>query len=168
MIVVGVEAELRLNGGRVDTILVEAVANGTSKFHVSCGTFSLEVKVDLNVQTRDELGVTQLPDMQVMATNDTGEFLDVFLDVIDAETCGDCLKKDARCSLAEGDGRGENNTGDNQRNTRIGVVTPGEVGKPDEQCRANDTNVAQCIAHDVQEDTTHVEVVVRMAVAATL
>jgi hypothetical protein len=164
VIVFGVKAEFRLDGGRVDAILVEAVANGTSKLHVSCWTLALEVEVDLNVQTCNKLGVAQLPHVEVMGTNNTGELLDVLLDVINAQTSGDSLEQDTRGGKTERDGRSENDAGDDQRNTRIGVEAPLVVGKPDEQSRSNNTNVSESVTHDVKEDTTHVEIAMRMTV----
>lgn len=167
VIVFRVEAELRLDGRRVDAVLVKAVANGTSKLHVSCRTLALEVEVDLNVQACDELGVAQLPHVEVVGTNDTRELLDVLLDVIDAQTSRDGLEQDTRGGKTERNGRSENNAGDDQRNAGVGVEAPLVVGKPDEQSRSNDTNVSKSIAHDVEEDTTHVEIVMRMTMATT-
>jgi hypothetical protein len=146
---------------------MKAVANGTSKLHVSCRTLTLEVEVDLNVQTCNKLGVAQLPHVKVVGTNNTRELLDVFLDVVDTQPSRDSLEQDTRGGKTERNGRSENNAGDDQRNAGIGVEAPLVVGKPDEQSRSNDTNVSKSITHDVEEDTTHVEIVMRMTVATT-
>lgn len=167
MVVFGVEAELGLDGGRVDAVLVKAVANGTSKLHVSCRTLTLEVKVDLNVQTCNKLGIAQLPYVEVVGTNNTRKLLDVFLDIVNAQTSRHSLEQDTGGGKTKRDGRSEDNAGDDEGNARIGVEAPFVVGKPDEQSRSNDTNVSKSIAHDVEEDTTHVEIVVRVAVTTT-
>jgi len=59
----GFTAELRLNGGRMDTVLMEALADLTSKLHVSLTAFVLEFERDLDVQGCNELCVGELPDV---------------------------------------------------------------------------------------------------------
>jgi hypothetical protein len=167
VVVFRVEAELGLNGGRVNAILVKAVADGTGEFHVSCRSLALEVEVDLNVQTCNQLGVAQLPDVEVVGTNNTRKLLNILLDVIDAQTSRDSLEQDARGGETERNGRSENDAGDDEGNTRIGVEAPFVIGEPDEQGRSNDTDVSKSVAHNVKEDTTHVEIVVRMTVATS-
>lgn len=151
----------------MDAVLVKAVADGTSKFHVSCRTLALEVKVDLNVQTCNKLGVAQLPYVEVMGTNNTRKLLNIFFDIVDTQTSRDGLKQDAGGGKTERDGRSENNAGDDEGNARIGVEAPLVIGEPDKQSRSNDTDVAESVTHDVKEDTAHVEIVVRMTVATT-
>lgn len=160
MIVFGIKAELRLDGRRVNAVLVKTVTNCASKLHVPCRSLSLEIEVDLNVQTGNKLGVAQLPHMKVMTTDNSGKLFNVFLDVIDTEARGDGLEENARGGQAKRNGRGKDDAGNNQRNTGIGVVAPGKVGKPDEQGRSNDTNVAERVAHNMEKDTAHVEVAV--------
>jgi len=167
VVVFRVEAELGLDGGRVNAILVKAIANGTSKFHVSCRALALEVKVDLNVQTCNQLGVAQLPDVEVVGTNNTRKLLDILFDVIDAQTSRDSLEQDARGGETKRNGRSENDAGDDKGDTRIGVEAPFVVGKPDEQGRSNDTDVSESVTHDVKEDTTHIEIIVRVTVATS-
>lgn len=70
VVVVCVEAELGLNGGRVDPILVQAFPNFLGKTHISCRPLAFEVEVHLDVQRRDELRVGELPDVQVMTGDD--------------------------------------------------------------------------------------------------
>jgi len=43
-------------------------------------------------------------------------------------------------------------------------MLPFEVGKPDDESGSNDTQIAQCVAHHVEENTAHVEI---MAMAMT-
>lgn len=160
-----IKAEFGLNGRRVNAIFVKAVANGASEFHVSGRSLALEVKVDLDVQACNELGVAQLPYVKVMGTNNTRKLLNVFLDIIDAQTSGNSLEQDTRSSKTKRDGRSENDAGNDQGNTRIGVEAPAVVGEPDEQGRSNDTDVSKSVAHDMEEDTTHVEVGMRVTMA---
>lgn len=104
--------------------------------------------------------------MEVVGSDDAGQTFNILLDVIDAHALGRGLKKNARRSLAKRDGRGQDDDSDEQRDAGIDVETPLVVSQPDDQCRSNDTDVAERIAHDVQEDTAHIQV---MAVAvATL
>lgn len=103
--------------------------------------------------------------MEVVSSNNAGETLDVLLDVVDTYALGRGLKKDTRRSLAKRDGRGQDDDRDDQRDTGIDVEPPLIIGQPDDQGRSNNTNVAKRVAHDVQEDTAHVEIV---AVAALL
>ncbi|KAH0357191.1 cation efflux protein, partial [Aureobasidium melanogenum] len=129
MVVFRIKAELGLNGRRVDAIFVKAVANGAGQFHVSGRSLALEIKVDLDVQACNELGVAQLPYVEVMGTNNTRKLLNVFLDIINAQTSGNSLKQDTRGSKAKGDGRGENDAGDDQGNTRISIEAPAVVDR---------------------------------------
>jgi len=104
VVVLGVEAELGLDCGRVDAIGVQAAADGEREFHVACRSLALEVKFDLDVQAADELGVAELPDVDVVARHDAGEVFDVSLDVVHADAGGNCLEEDTRCGLAERNG----------------------------------------------------------------
>lgn len=124
VVVLRVQAELWLDGGRVNAVLMETVANGASELHVSCGTFSLEIKVDLNVQACNQLGVAQLPNMNVVAANDARQELNVFLNLVNIDAKWNSLEKDARGGLAEWNGRGENDTGDEKRDCRVQVEAP--------------------------------------------
>lgn len=160
-----VEAEFGLDGGRVHSVFVKAIADGTSKLHVSCGTFALEIKVDLDVQAGDKLGVAQLPDVDVMAADDAWQHLNVSLNVINVQTQRDSLQEDTGGGLAERNGRTKDDDGDDERNGRISVETPRVVGKPDEKRSCNNTNVSEGISHDMEEDAAHVEVPMRMPVA---
>jgi len=162
VVMLGIETELRLDSGRVNAVRVQAAADGLCKLHVASGAFSLEVELDLDVQTANQLGVAELPDVHVVARNNAREVFDVGLDVVNANAGGDSLKENARGSFAERNRGCENDCGDDKRNYRIHVETPAEVCEPDEECDTDDTDVAESVAQDVQEHATHVEISVRM------
>lgn len=168
VVVLGVEAELGLDGGGVDAVGVQAAADSLCQLHVARGALALEVELDLDVQAADELGVAELPDVDVVAGDDAGKVLDVGFDVLDGNAGGNSLEEDARSSLAKRDGRGEDNSGDDERDGRVHVEAPAEVGEPDEECGGNDADVTEGITQNVEEDTAHVEVTVRVAVATAL
>lgn len=158
--VAAVEAELGLDGGGVDAVFVEAAPDGAGELHVAGGALAFEVEFDLHVQAGDELDVAELPDVQVVAGDDAGEFLDVFFDVVDADAGGDGLEEDAGGGFAEGDGRAEDYEGDDEGDEGVGIEAVGGGCEPDYEGGADDADVAEGVAHDVQEDAAHVEVVV--------
>lgn len=162
VVVLGVETEFGLDGGRVDAIGVEAAADGECQLHVASGTLSLEVEFDLNVQAANQLGVAELPDVKMVARDNTRKVFDVGLDVVNANAGGDSLEENARGSLAKRNSGCENDCGDDERNHRIHVEAPAVVREPDEECDSDDTDVAKSVAQDVKEDTAHVEVSVRV------
>jgi len=163
VVMLGVETELGLDGGRVDTVGVQAAADGQCQLHVASRAFSFEVELDLDVQATNKFGVAELPDVDVVAGNDTRKVFDVGLDVVNVDAGGDSLEENARGGLAERNSRCEDNCGDDERDHRIHIEAPGVVGEPDEECDSDDTNVAKGVAQDVKEDTAHVEVSVRVA-----
>ena len=168
VIMLGIETELGLDGGRVDAVGVQAAADSQSQLHVASGTFSLEVKLDLDMQATNQFGVAELPDVDVVAGDNTREVFDVGLDVVNANAGGDSLEENARGSFAEWNSGCENDRCDDERNHRIHVEAPAEVREPDEECDSNDTDVAEGVAQDVEEDTAHVEVSVRVAALGLL
>lgn len=157
--------ELWLDGGRVDSVRVEAFADVSRKGHVPVGAFTLDVEADLDVERGDELGVAELPDVEVVAADDARKLLDVLDDVVDAEAGGHGLEEDPGGGLAERDGGEEDDDGDEQGDGRVCVVAPGVVCEPDEEGRDDDADVAEGVAQDMKEDAAHVQVVA-MAVAA--
>ena len=168
VVMLRVETELGLDGGRVDAVGVQAAADGQCQLHVASGTLSLEVELDLDVQATDQFGVAELPDVDVVARDNTRKVFDVGLDVVNADAGGDSLEENARGSLAKRNSGCENDCGDDERNHRIHVEAPAVVREPDEECDSDDTNVAKCVAQDVKEDTAHVEVSVRVTALGLL
>lgn len=149
VIMLGVKAELGLDGGGVNTVGVEAAADGQGELHVACGALALEVEFDLDVQAADELGVAELPDVDVVAGDDAGEIFDVGFDVFDADSSRNGLQEDARGGLAERNGGGENDGSDDKRDGRVHVEAPAVVGEPNEKCGGDDTDVAEGVTQDV-------------------
>lgn len=166
VVVVRVEAELGLDGGGVDAVGVQAAAHRFGQFHVPRGTLAFEVEFDLDVQAADQLGVAQLPDVHVVAGHDARQVFDVRFDVFHVDADGDGLQEDARGGFAERDGGGEDYGGDDQGDGRVHVEAPAVVREPDEEGGGDDADVAEGVAQDVEEDAAHVEVAVRVAVAA--
>ena len=160
VVVLRVEAELGLDGGGVDAIGVQAAADSECELHVASRALTLEVKLDLDVQAADKLGVAELPDVDVVARHDAGEVFDIGLDVVNANTSGNCLEEDARCGFAEGDGGCQDDGSDDERNGRVHVETPAVVGEPNKECGGDNADIAESVAQNVKEDTAHVEVAV--------
>lgn len=160
-----IEAELRLNGRGVDAVRMEAFANCTRKLHVARRSLTLEIIIDLHMQRGNQLGVTELPHMEMVATDDAREVENVALDVFDIDAGRRSLEQDTRSSLAERNGRAEDDHSDDQRNERIGVETPREVRKPDDESGSDHTNVSESITHHMEEYSAHVEISVRVTMA---
>lgn len=159
MVVLRIQAELWLNGGRVNAVFVKTITNGASKLHVSGCTLSFDFEVNLDVQTGYKLGVAQLPHMKVVAADNARQKFNIFSDLVNVKTKRDSLQKDTGGGLAKWNCRGEDDDSNEERDGWIKVETPGPVSKPDEKCGSNDTNIAQSVTHYVEEDATHVQIV---------
>lgn len=146
---------------------MKTLANCGGLLHVALRAVSLKVVVDADMKTGDELGVAELPDVEVVDALDTGEILNVVADIVHLDTVRDGLKENARCGLAERNSRTKDDDGNDKRNGRVEVVAAGELALPDDDGSDNDTNVSKSIAHDVQEDSLHVEIAVRVTATAT-
>ena len=96
----------------------------TRKFHVACRALALEVKVNLDMERGNELGIRKLPNVQVMTRDDTVEIADVVGDVINRHVLRNSLEQDAGRGLAEGQGREKDDHGDEQRDGRISIHPP--------------------------------------------
>lgn len=166
-----VEAELGLDGGAVDAVCVQALADRPGDLHVACSAaFGGDVEGDLDVQTSDDLGVRELPDVDVVAGDDAGDVLDVLFDVVDVEVVGGSLEEDLGGRGGQGDGGAEYDDGDEEGDSGIGIEAVRGVGEPDYERGDDDADVAEGIADDVEYHGPHAQVgvVVAMASAAVL
>lgn len=150
--------KLGLDGRRVDSVGMQALSYLPSKAHVPLRALALDLSVDLDMDRSNDLGVTQLPDVEMMRTDYSGKSLDVLLDVIDTHPGRHGLEKDTRSGLTEGNGRGENDDSDHQRNARIHVESPVVIGQPNDQGRGDHADISKSITHDMQENTPHVQI----------
>lgn len=85
VVVALVEAEFRLDGGRVDAVCVQTLADRTSELHVARRPLTLEVVVHLHVQGSNQLGIAELPDVEVVAADDSREIQDIVLDILNID-----------------------------------------------------------------------------------
>lgn len=108
----------------MDPVLMQAAPHRARKLHVPRRALALEIVLDLDVQGSDELGVAELPDVEVVAAQDAGEEADVFLDVVDGEPGGYGLEEDAGGGFAERDGGAEDDDGDDEGDGGVGVEAP--------------------------------------------
>ena len=67
-----VKAELGLDGGTVDAETVKTLPGPFGKFHVLLATVRVNREGYLNVHTSNELCVGELPDVDVVAGDDSG------------------------------------------------------------------------------------------------
>lgn len=166
-----VEAELGLDGGAVDAVCVQALADRPGDLHVACcASLGGDVEGDLDVQASDDLGVGELPDVDVVAGDDAGDVLDVFFDVVDVEVVGSSLEEDLGGGRGQGDGGAEDDDGDEEGDGRIGVEAVRGVGEPDYERGDDDADVAEGVADDVEYHGPHAQVgvVVTVTPAAVL
>ncbi|GJD02771.1 hypothetical protein ColKHC_11596 [Colletotrichum higginsianum] len=166
VVVLVVAAELGLDGGCVNAVGVQALAGALGELHVLLATLGRDGEVDVNVQGGDDLGVRELPNVYVVAAEDTGQILDILAYFLEVDVVGSGLKEDLGGGLGEGDGRLENDQGNEQRDGRVGVEATGPVGQPDDESRDNYTNVAESVANDVENHGIHSHVTMVVAVAA--
>lgn len=107
------------------------------------------------MQAGDDLGVGELPDVDVVAGDDAGDVLDVFFDVVDVEVVGGSLEEDLGGCGGEGDGGAEDDDGDEEGDRWVSVEAVRGVGEPDYERGDNDADVAESVADDVEYHGTH-------------
>lgn len=163
-----VEAELGLNGGAVDAEAMETLPGPTSQLHVLLTTMRIDGERNLDMHAGDELGVGELPDVNVMAGNNTRECLDVLANLGNADMLRGGLEKDSCGTACERNASLENDGGNEQRDSGIGIILSRPVGKPDNQSGSHNTNVAKHIADDVKNHGVHTHVIVTVAMTALL
>src|SRR4051794_18992396 len=86
--------ELGLDSRRVDAVGMETASHLSGQAHVSLRTFALDLGIDLEVDRGNNLGVAELPHVQMVGANNTGESSDILLDVVDAHSRGHGLEQD--------------------------------------------------------------------------
>ncbi len=170
VLVVLIEAELGLDGGAVDTELVKAVAGTLGELHVLFAAVCVDGELNLEVHAGDNLGVGELPDVNVVAADDAGQPLDVLSDVLDTNVLGGGLEQNARSGKGKRDRRLENNHGDEKRDGGISIELARPIGEPDDQSSDDDADIAEGIAEDVEHHGvhTHVSMVVAGGLASLL
>ena len=146
MAVDGLAAELRLDRGRMDSIFMKALPDLASNLHVPLTTLALEFEIHLDMQTRDQLCVRQLPDVQVVARANVGKRHDVLFDVLNVEPCWDGLQQDSARCFAQWYRGAQNDHCYDQRYHWIGVEAPLKVCQPDEERSCYHADVAECVA----------------------
>lgn len=158
VLVVVTQAKLRLDGGAVDAKLVEAVSCALCELHVLFAAVRIHGELDLEVHAGDNLCVRELPDMNVVAADDTRKSLDILSNILDANIFWRGLEKDARGSECKWDRSLENNEGDEERDGRISVKLARPVGEPNNQSSNYDADIAEGIADDVEHHGVHAHV----------
>ena len=103
--------------------------------------------------------------MHMMTVADTRQILNIVLDIIYAQSSRNCLQQDARGCFAQRNCRAQDDESDDQGDGGIEVESSLPASEPDKKRSGNNTNIAQRITHDMEEDTAHVEIVVRVTVA---
>lgn len=152
----------RLNGGRVDAMLMQDSTDIVRDEHIIGRTF------DVHMYRCDDLGLGQLPDMQLMDGAHTIDLSDGFANIIQRHMCRYALKENDGRRPDEREGGREDDDGNDKTDCGVKVIAPVALGYEDDKARQNDTNVAQGIAEHVQDQGAHVHRAVRMAVSMTV
>ena len=92
MLVLLVKAELGLDGYAVNTEAVETLPCPASQLHVLLATMRVDGEGDLDVHAGNELCVGELPDVNVMAGDDTRQPLDILSNLLDTDVLGSSLE----------------------------------------------------------------------------
>lgn len=166
IVVLVVTAEFGLDSGRVDAEAVETPAGRLCKLHVLLAVLSGDWEVDMDVKRGNNLGVGKLPDMNVVAADDTFQFLNVLANFLKVDVVGGSLQKDLGGRLRERDGGLEDNESNEQRDGGIGVETARPIGQPDDKSGDNHTDVAKSITNNVKNHGVHSHIAVVVAVPA--
>lgn len=168
VLVLCIEAELGLDGCTVDAKGVQTLASSASELHVLLTAISVDGEGHLQVHAGNGLGVRKLPDVDMVAADDSRERFNVFADIGDADVLRSGLEEYPGGCPGEWDGSLENNGGDEERHGRVGVVLSRPVGQPDDQCSGNDTDVSKRITDDMKNHGIHAHIAVAVSVATLL
>lgn len=161
------EAELGLDGGAVDAECMETLAGALGQLHVLLAAVRVDGEGNLEVHARYDLGVGQLPDVDVVAADDAGERLDVLPNLRYADVFWRRLEEHLGSGARERDAGVEDDGGDEERDGGVGVVLAGQIGQPDDECGYDDADVAQCIAYDMEDHGIHAHVAVAVTMTTT-
>lgn len=117
------------------------------------------------MHARDKFGVGELPDVDVVAANNTRQSFYVLPDLLDADMLRSGLQENASGSERQGNRGLENNHSDEKGNGRISVILAGPVSKPNDESSSHDTYVSESVADDVQNHGIHTHIRMAMAMA---
>lgn len=158
-----IEAELGLDSGAVDAEPVQALARPLGQLHVLFAAVLVDGEGHLQVHAGDDLGIRQLPDVDVVAAHDSWKTLDVLADVLDANVLGGGLQENPGGCASKGDGRLEDDGGDEQRHGGIAVELARPVREPYDEGGDDDADVAQRVAQNMEHHGVHAHVGVAVA-----
>jgi hypothetical protein len=164
MSVLGVETELGLYRSTVNTETVEALAGTASEFHILLTAMRVDREGNLDVHACNELCVGELPDVDVVACNNTGESLDILSNLRDTNVLRSGLKKNSSSAPGKRNTSLEDNGSNEQGDGGISVFLARPVGKPDDKGGNHDTNVSKHIADDVEDHSVHAHISVIVTV----
>ena len=150
-------SKLRLDGSVVDVVLVEHSPD------ISHDTHEIVLLAEQDMNTGDVLRLGQLPDVQLMDRDNAIDGRDVLPYVLEVDGLWDTLQEDEGSRLDERESRREDNAGDNEGNDWIRVVPVLPGRKPNDQTRADDSNIPEGIAHNMENKSSHVHRTMAMA-----
>lgn len=104
MVVCRVEAELGLDRGAVDSIVVQAGPDLPGELHVLVTAGRRNGEVHLDVQRGNQARVVELPDVNVVAADYALQVLDIFPYLLEIDVLGRRLEKDLGSRKSERDG----------------------------------------------------------------
>lgn len=107
--------ELGLNCDRVDTMRVHAFTDTAGNFHV------VPTRPDQHMDRCDHGGLGQLPYVKLVDRHDTRYRSDRVSHRVERNVRGDTLHENVRCRLDQRQCRREDDTGDEERDTRVEV-----------------------------------------------
>lgn len=116
----------------MDAEAVEAFSGTFGQLHVLLAAVRVHRKRDLEVHAGDDFGVRQLPNVDMMAADNSRKGLDVLADILDTDVLRGCLKEDPGGGNRERNGRLENDSSDDQGYGRVGVIFAGPLREPDD------------------------------------
>lgn len=163
MIMFLIEAELRLDSSAMNAVGMQALPRLPGQLHVLLAAALADGEGDLDVHGGDELGVAQLPDVDVVAADDARDVLDVFFDVVDVDVVGCCLEEDLSRCFGERDGGLEDDERDEEGDDGVGVEAVLPAGEPDGKGGDDYSNVAESISDDMEDHSVHTHVGVIVA-----
>lgn len=119
-----------------------------------------------DVHGGDELVLGELPHVQFVERQDAIDGQDGVFHFVEGHGRGDTLEEDEGGAFHERQRTGEDDNCDNQTDNGVAVILPLPVGLPDDKTGRDNTNVAQSISKNMENQSTHVHGTMGMTMAS--
>lgn len=129
-----IKTKLGLNGSTVYAIAMKTFPGAPRQLHVLLSAMCVDREGDLEMHACDDLCIGKLPDVNMMAADNSGKLFNVLADLWDADILRSGLEQDTRSSKSQRNGCLKNNGCNDERDCRVSIELARPVGEPYDEC----------------------------------